>query len=168
MSPEREVAEWKEKCLRAKAELVNYQRRAEKDRAEGLKYANASFIRALLPVIDDLERVMASGAAHPENAQAILDGGRLTLENFLKILRDFRVEVIKADGEPFDPEVHEAMMEQPSPDHPTRTVLQEVAKGYRLFDRVLRPAKVIVSKAVESAVDETEEAGAGQEAASGN
>lgn len=149
-----EAEQWKEKCLRAKAELANYQRRAGKDHAESLRYANASLVRALLPVLDDLERVIDSGASHQRNAEAILDGVKLTLDNFLKVLRDAHVERIDAEGQPFDPQVHEAMMEQDSPEHTERTVLQEVVKGYRLYERILRPAKVIVSKAVEAETDD--------------
>ncbi|GMV97422.1 MAG: nucleotide exchange factor GrpE [Phycisphaerae bacterium] len=146
--------DWKDIALRARAELSNYQKRAEKDRAEALRYAHAALVKALLPVLDNLERVVQSGSADaPPGGQvepndlhrALLDGAKLTLDTFLKVLRDFDVEVISAEGQPFDPQVHEAMMERPS-DHAERIVLQELAKGYRLHDRVLRPAKVIVSK----------------------
>ena len=145
-----EAEQWKEKCLRAKAELANYQRRMGKDHAESLRYANAPLVRALLPIVDDLERVIESEPSHKDSTRAVLDGVKLTLDNFLKVLRDAHVERIEAEGKPFDPKVHEAMMEQPSPDHTERTVLKDVVKGYRLYERVLRPAKVIVSKAVDA------------------
>lgn len=149
-APRSEADEWKDKCLRAKAELLNFQRRAEKDRSDALKYANASLVRALLPVLDDLERTVSSTAASGDNAGALADGAKLTLSNFHKVLREFQIEPIESVGQPFDPQVHEALMQQPSADYPAGTVLQETAKGYRLFDRVLRPAKVIVSIAVQS------------------
>ncbi len=148
--------DWKDKALRAKAELLNYQRRMQKDREESLRYAHAGLIRSLLPVIDDLERVVTSAEEHTQDAQSILDGVKLTLENFFKVLREFNVQPIEAEGRPFDPQVHEAMMEQPSEDHPPRTVLQEVVKGYMLHDRVIRPAKVIVSKAAEEPTETRE------------
>jgi len=151
-----EAEQWKEKCLRAKAELANYQRRVSKDHSESLRYANASLVRTLLPILDDLERVIESGTSHTDNAEAILNGAKMTLDNFLKALRDAHVERIEAEGQPFDPNVHEAILEQPSAEHTECTVLQEIAKGYRLHDRVLRPAKVIVSKAVEAETDESE------------
>ncbi len=138
--------DWKDKFLRAKAELVNYQRRAEKDRSDALKYANAGLIRALLPVIDDLERVVEKSDEHTDSADAIREGVKLTLDNLLKVLNQYEVKVIDCAGQEFDPACHEAMMEQPSAEHPHRTVLQELSKGYRLHDRVLRPSKVIVSK----------------------
>jgi molecular chaperone GrpE len=137
--------EWRDMALRARAELSNYQKRAEKDRADSIRFANAGILKNLLPVIDNLERVIQTGIAAEGNAQALVDGVKLTLDQFQKVLRDYQVEVIPAEGQPFDPQVHEALMERPS-DHPERTVLQELAKGYKLHDRVLRPAKVIVSK----------------------
>jgi molecular chaperone GrpE len=138
-------SDWREIALRARAELSNYQKRSEKDRADSIRYANAGILKSLLPVIDNLERVIQTAAAAEGSSQALRDGVKLTLDQFQKLLRDYQVETITAEGQPFDPQVHEAMMERPS-DHAERTVLQELAKGYRLHDRVLRPAKVIVSK----------------------
>jgi len=165
--PISETEEWKEKFLRAKAELLNYQRRAEKDRSETLKFANAGLAKALLPIIEDLERVLSAETDQNTNAQTISEGVKLTLDNFLKVLRQFNIVPIEAAGKPFDPKVHEAVMENPSAEHPQRMVLEEVVKGYQLHDRVLRPAKVIVSKQSEksdpdekkeTAADETESA----------
>ncbi len=144
-----ELEQWKEKFLRAKAELLNYQRRAEKDRAESLRYANAGLVKALLPVLDDLERVIVAAAEHKSDPDALADGVRLTLENCLKILNGFGIEPIEALGKPFDPSRHEAMMQQPSDEYAEPTVLTEMVKGYRLHDRVLRPSRVIVSKPAE-------------------
>jgi molecular chaperone GrpE len=140
-----ESDEWKEKFLRAKAELANFQRRSTKDRQAALKYAHADLVKALLPVLDDLQRVVENGAT-ANSAESVVDGVKLTIENFLKVLDQYHTKRIEAVEQPFDPEVHEAMMEQPSADHPERTVLQVVTDGYKLHDRVLRPAKVIVSK----------------------
>jgi molecular chaperone GrpE len=145
-----EVEEWKDKYLRAKAELLNYQRRADKNQGEALRYANANLAKVLLPVLDDLERVTATQADEIDNAKVILDGVKLTLDNFLKILRDFHIVPIEAEGKPFDPQVHEAVMEDSSVEHPQRMVLKEIARGYQLHDRVLRPARVTVSKQSET------------------
>ena len=136
-----EAEEWKDKFLRAKADLSNYQKRAEKDRADSLRYAVADLARALLPVIDDLDRVIANA---PEDDK-LLAGVKLTRDNFLKILEEFQIVPISSEGQPFDPRLHEAVLEQPS-EHAERTVLKEVGRGYRLHDRVLRPARVVVSK----------------------
>lgn len=137
--------EWKELALRARADLSNYQKRAEKDRAEVLRYANSNLLKALLSVLDNLERVVQTGSGAEGKLDALVSGAKLTLELFQKVLRDYHVEPIAAEGRPFDPTVHEAMMERPS-EHPEPIVLQEVGKGYKLHERVLRPAKVIVSK----------------------
>lgn len=150
-SPEaRAVEEWKEIALRAKADLSNYQKRAERDRTESIKYANAGLARALLPVLDNLERVIQSAGDEAVSLQSLADGVKMTLDLFRKALREHNIEPIEAEGQPFDPMVHEAMMERPS-DHAERVVLQELGRGYRLHDRVLRPAKVIVSKPTSSA-----------------
>ncbi|MHC4674565.1 MAG: nucleotide exchange factor GrpE [Planctomycetota bacterium] len=149
-----EADQWKEKYLRAKADLANYQRRAEKNQSEALRYANARLAKALLPIIDDLQRVITTEADRSGNAKAILDGVKLTLDNFLKMLREFHIVPIEAEGKPFDPNVHEAVMEDASVENPQRTVLKEVAKGYQLHDRVLRPARVTVSKQSETIEEE--------------
>ncbi|HSW44137.1 MAG TPA: nucleotide exchange factor GrpE [Phycisphaerae bacterium] len=145
-----EVEQWKDKFLRARAELANYQRRAEKEQADAIRFANAQLARSLLPVVDNLERAIESAEQAPDNSAALLEGAKLTLGVFLKTLKESNVERIEAEGRPFDPQVHEAMIEQPSPEHSERTVLKEILKGYRLYDRVLRPARVIVSKPAET------------------
>ena len=144
-----ELEQWRDRFLRAKAELSNYQRRAEKDRADYLRYANAGLAKALLPILDDLERVIAAAAEHKNDPDVLTGGVKLMLDNFLKVFKDFGVQAIDAVGKPFDPSQHEAMMQQPSAEHAEPTVLTEAGKGYRLHDRVLRPARVIVSKPAE-------------------
>lgn len=144
-APASEGDEWREKYLRAVAELSNYQRRSEKDRRDSLRYAHADFARSLLPVVDDFDRLLTNAADGKASLESLVEGVKLTRENFLKVLQQFEVRPIVAQDQPFDPAVHEALMEQPS-DHAERTVLQEVARGFKLHDRVLRPAKVIVSK----------------------
>jgi molecular chaperone GrpE len=141
-----EADEWKDKYLRARAELSNYQKRAQKDRTDSIRYAVADLARALLPVLDNLDRAVEAATGATGGTEALAEGARLTRDMFVKVLKEFDVTEIEAEGQPFDPAVHEALMEQPSDKHPNRTVLQQVAKGYRLHDRVLRPARVIVSK----------------------
>jgi len=155
-----EAQEWKDKYLRAKADLLNYQRRAEKSRSEALKYANAGLAKALLPILDDLERVIDADTDQDINAQTLREGVKLTLDNFFKVLRDYNIVPIEATGKPFDPTVHEAMMEDPNTEHPQRMVLQELAKGYQLHDRTIRPAKVTVSKQSSESEDKEEETAA--------
>ncbi len=156
--------DWKDKCLRARAELANVQRRFAREKEECLRYAAAGMARGLLSVLDDLERVIRSAHEHPENVAAIVDGVKLTREAFLKVLAEHQVAEIEAVGRPFDPAVHEAMMQQTSDEHPDQTVLQELSRGYRLHDRVLRPARVVVSRRSSPSPEESPEAGqSGQE-----
>jgi molecular chaperone GrpE len=138
------VTELKDKLLRARAELANVQRRAANEKAEAIRYALADFLRDLLPVVDDLERTLEAAEAGGD-PQSIVAGARLVYENLLRVFRNHHLERIEAVGQPFDPADHEAVMQQPSPDHPPQTVLQEVQKGYRLHQRLVRPAKVIVA-----------------------
>lgn len=150
--------DWKDKFLRAKADFQNLQRRAVEEQRAAVRYANADFARALLDPVDDLERTLE---ARPpgENEDPVLAGIRLIHGKLAKLLKDHRVEVIEALGQHFDPRLHEALLQQPCRDLPPGTVIQEVQKGYKLHDRVLRPARVIVAKAHEPEADEVESNG---------
>lgn len=155
---ERETAEeYKDKYLRAVAELSNYRKRVERDREESLRYANTGLVRSLIPVLDDLERVVTSAGEHPGNTEAILDGVKLTISSFRKALSDHQVHSIEAEAKPFDPAVHEAMMQQPDDRYDVPTVLQVLQEGFTLCDRVIRPARVVVSKPPEVQSDEKTE-----------
>ncbi|MBU0717809.1 MAG: nucleotide exchange factor GrpE [Planctomycetes bacterium] len=141
------VAALEDALLRAKADYQNLQRRTTNERTEAVRYGNAELMRSLLSVADDLERSIAA-SDRSDNVSAVVDGIRLVHGNFLQALRNHGLEVIEALHRPFDPHVHEAMLQQPSDEHPDGTVIEEIARGYRLRDRVLRPPKVIVAKAV--------------------
>lgn len=144
------VDQLEEALLRAKADFQNLQRRSANERMEAVRYGNAELMRSLLGVLDDLERSLQA-AESLENHQAVREGLRLVHANLLKALRGFGLEVIPALHERFDPLVHEALLQQPTSDFEPGTVMEEVAKGYRLRERVLRPARVIVAKAPEEA-----------------
>lgn len=142
--PPAELDDYKDKYLRAKAELQNVTRRVRNEQAETVRFANVSLVRALLVVLDDLDRIIESDH-HVDDVATVLDGLKLVQQNFQKVLGEISVEPIDTADVPFDPVVHEAMMQQPSQEHPAGTVLRVVQKGYRLGDRVIRAAKVIVS-----------------------
>jgi molecular chaperone GrpE len=131
--------------LRAKADFQNLQRRSAAERSEAIRYANADLLRSLLNVLDDFDRALES-AEVTDNRQAVIDGVRLVHDNLMKAFKEAGLEQIDALGQPFDPKIHEALMQQPTDDFPPGTVVDQVARGYRLRDRVLRPARVIVSK----------------------
>ncbi len=143
------VAELSDKHLRAVAELHNYRRRAATEWQEAVRYASADLIKALLPAVDDLERSLA--AAQDESASALAEGVKLVHQNLLKALEAHHVVRIASAGQPFDPQLHEALVQQPTAEKPPGMVLEEYRPGYKLWDRVLQHAKVIVSKAVEPA-----------------
>lgn len=135
-----------DRLLRARADAQNMQRRAAIDRADAVRYANAAIMKSLVVVLDDFERSLAAGR-DAANVAAVVDGERLIFDNLLKALREHGMETIDALHEPFDPALHEAMMMRPTDEHPPGTVVEEIARGYRLRDRVIRPAKVVVARA---------------------
>ena len=142
---ERQVAELRDRNLRLMADLRNLQQRFEREQAEHRKYANETFARDLLVILDDLERTMQS-ARTAESVAAVAEGVRIVYEHFLELLRKHGVRPIEmSDKRHFDPDLHEAVMQQPSEEHPAGTIIQELARGYQMHDRVIRPSKVIVS-----------------------
>ncbi|MFH0981319.1 MAG: nucleotide exchange factor GrpE [Planctomycetota bacterium] len=148
-----QVAELQDKFLRAKAEAQNVARRAQQEQTETVLHGNAELLRALLPVVDDFERTLAA-AADPGHAQPVVEGIKLIYDKLMKLLKNHAVEAFEAVGQPFDPTRHAAILEQPSDRHAPGTVMQEVERGYRYRDRILRPARVIVAKAAQGPSDE--------------
>ena len=135
-----------DRYLRVSAEFENYQKRAAREQTEFKKFANESLIKALLPIVDDLERALESTPKGSDSVDAIRQGVSLTLENIGKVFDNFNVERIEAMGEPFDPTFHEAVMQENDADHPDNTVIREFQKGYLLNGRLIRPSMVVVSK----------------------
>ncbi len=130
--------------LREKAEFDNYQKRAQRDQLQERRYASLPLALDLLPVIDNLERATAA-ARQANETGPLVQGVAMVLTQFFEILRRHGITVIEAEGQPFDPNLHEAVMQQPNADKPPQTVLQVLERGFKIHDRVLRPAKVIVS-----------------------
>jgi molecular chaperone GrpE len=138
-----------DRLLRALADAENTRRQADRTIAEARQYAVSDLARELLTVVDNLQRtVEAAERQSPtsvENA-ALLEGVRATLRAFLQTLERFGIRPIDAQGKPFDPNVHEAVMEVDDPSKPPGTVTQVVEQGYTVRDRLLRPARVVVSR----------------------
>lgn len=134
------------KLMRSYADLENYRRRAQREQDDARKFESLRLVRDLLPGLDGLNRAIAS-AEQTGDKQALLDGIRMVANQFRDILRTHAAEPIDALGKPFDPNLHEALTQIPSADHEPMTVLQVVEMGYRMHDRVVRPARVIVSSA---------------------
>ncbi len=141
---EAEAKEAYDRFLRASAELENYKKRTQKEMADFRKYANASLLKELLGVVDNLERAIESSSGSKEDGQLSV-GLDLTIKELLKIFKTFHVSPIESLGEPFDPGYHQAMMQQETAEQPENVVLNELQKGYMIHDRLLRPAMVVVS-----------------------
>jgi len=145
---EAELAEQKDTVLRAQAEVQNMRRRCEADVEKAHKFALEKFSTELLTVIDNLERALESAPdTEADNIRAIREGVELTLKGFLETCEKFNIRQMDPEGEPFDPQMHQAMSMVPNPDVEPNTVVAVVQKGYLLNDRVIRPAMVMVSKA---------------------
>ena len=140
----------KEKMLRAVAEADNSRKRAEADVERERKYALEKFVKALIPVVDSLDMALEAGKSKTENAEdAMVQGVEATLRLFLKELSSFGVERINPVGEPFDPNVHQAISMIPSKDVKPNCIVSVMQKGFILNGRVVRPAMVMVARAAE-------------------
>jgi molecular chaperone GrpE len=132
--------------LRISAEFENYKKRSARETESFRKFANDSILKDLLPVVDNMERAIQSTAASEQASGCILEGVDLTLKEILRVLERYGVKPVEAQGKPFDPAIHEAVMQEESEEFPENTVLKEFQRGYMLHDRLLRPAMVVVSK----------------------
>ena len=142
-----ELAQAKDAALRAAAEAQNTRRRAEQDVEKARKFALERFVGELLPVIDNLERATEAAAdAGSDTVKSIAEGVELTRKSLLDVLGKFDIAVIDPVGEPFDPNLHQAMTLVPNPDMEPNTVMEVMQKGYTLSGRLIRPAMVVVSK----------------------
>jgi molecular chaperone GrpE len=145
-----QLIEARDAVLRAKAEAQNTRRRAEKDVENARKYALEKFCSELLPVGDNLERALEAAQIEHEAIQPITEGIELTLKSFVDALGKFNVERIDPMGEPFDPQLHQAMTMIENPEVEPNSVIAVMQKGFTLNGRLVRPAMVVVSKAAES------------------
>jgi molecular chaperone GrpE len=139
-----ELAAAKDGELRAHAELDNVRKRAARELTERLRYANLSLLRDLLPVLDNVDRAIEAGEKSVD-AAALLEGFKMVNQQLAEVLNRHHCTRIEALHTPFDPNLHHAIMQQPSEEHPANTVLMVTQNGYQLHDRVVRPSQVIVS-----------------------
>ncbi|MEA1879693.1 MAG: nucleotide exchange factor GrpE [Campylobacterota bacterium] len=145
-----EAAEYKDKYLRAHADFENTKRRLEKDKNNAVSYANESFAKDILAVMDSFENALSSiENTDDENSSEVLanmkEGVNLTFEQLKKILEKNSIKEVDCSGE-FDPEVHQAIMQVESDEHEVGDVVQVMQKGYTIKDRILRPAMVSTCK----------------------
>ena len=146
---EAEVEKYKDVALRAEAEMQNLRRRAERDVQNAHKFGSERLLQSLLPVLDSLEKAIeASEAAGQTEDDPQLEGIKLCSKLFVDVLTKEGIEALDPEGEPFDPNLHEALSMIENPDLEPNSVMTVIQKGYRLNERLVRPAKVMVSKAL--------------------
>jgi molecular chaperone GrpE len=141
---EAKALESRDLYMRALAEMENLRKRAARDVEQAHKYALEKFAQDLINVKDSLEMGLQAGQA--ANAESLVAGMQATLQLLTKSFERAGIVAIEAQGQPFNPEWHEAMVTQESAEHPANTVLQVIQTGYQLNGRLLRPARVIVSR----------------------
>jgi molecular chaperone GrpE len=140
---EQQPSEQDDRLLRLAADFENYKKRAARERQEYVALANERIVKELLPILDDLERALNAAEQH-EEAQ-LEEGVRLVHRSLASLLQRNGVEEVATEGK-FDPHVHEALLAQPAEDREQGDVLDVIQKGYRLGDRIVRPARVIVAE----------------------
>jgi molecular chaperone GrpE len=137
--------ELEDKLLRMAAEQDNFRKRMQRERETALKYAEETILRELLPSLDNLERAVEQCKCATD-AGAILAGVEMTSKGLLNTLEKFGIKPLSGEGQPFDPNFHEAVAMEASAEVPENQILQEYQKGYMFKDRLIRAAKVVVSK----------------------
>jgi molecular chaperone GrpE len=135
-----------DQLLRVKAEQENLRRRHEREVENAHKYALERFVQELLPVIDSLEMGAEAAASEGATLDKVREGTELTLKMLLSTIDKFGIQAVHPEGEPFNPEYHQAMSMLESPEHAANTVMNVMQKGYTLNERLIRPAMVVVSK----------------------
>jgi molecular chaperone GrpE len=147
------IADQKDSVIRAIADADNIRKRAQLDIDKARKFALEKFAAELLPVADNLERALQVADPGNEAIKPVVDGVELTLKSFISGIEKFGIEVIDPQGQPFNPELHQAMSMQEDAELAPNTVMAVMQKGYVLNGRLLRPAMVMVSRAPEAGVN---------------
>ena len=140
-----ELSKYKDAALRATADLDNYRKRVSRERDESIKFGNTAFLERLIPILDNFELGLQAARNAPE-AAPILDGLAMVYKQLQDFLTNSGVETIDATGQTFDPNLHEALAQEENHQVPEGKVIRQMRKGYRLRDRLLRPANVVISK----------------------
>lgn len=139
---QQDLSEANEKILRGQAELENYRKRVRREMEEERRYTLLPFAKDLLTVVDNLERALA--AAQGDNS-GLLEGVKMVSSQLQGVLNQHQCVRIETVGTPFDPNIHQAIAQEASNEFPAGTISREAQSGYKLFDRVVRPAQVFVS-----------------------
>lgn len=136
-----------DRLLRTTADFDNFKKRAAREKQEAVKYANEALLQKLVPVLDSLEMALAAAqTTGPDASQSLQTGVGMICQQIKAVLAEAGLEEVNAVGKPFDPNFHHALSQQETGDVPEGQVVQQVRKGYRLRERLLRPASVVVAK----------------------
>jgi molecular chaperone GrpE len=149
-SLKKEATENHDRLLRMAAEFENYKKRTAREMNDFRKFANESFVKAMLPVVDSLDLAITSASNDQQANSSLLEGVTMTLKEIYKVFEQFGITPIESMGKTFDPAFHQAMMQEETEAYPENTVSRELQKGYMIHDRLLRPAMVVVSKKKEA------------------
>jgi len=139
-------AQYYEQLLRTSADLENYKKRAARERQEAIKFANEGLLERIIPILDNFEMALAAANAENTSVQSLQAGINMIQQQLKSAMTDAGLEEIDATGKPFDPNLHEAISQQETSAAPEGHVVQQVRKGYKLRERLLRPASVVVAK----------------------
>ena len=142
----KEAEETQDRLLRVAAEFENYKKRSVREMNDFRKFANENFAKAMLPVVDNLDRAIESSSSDTHTNSSLVEGVSMTLREIVKVFEEYGVRPFESLGKPFDPGLHQAVMQEESDAYPENTVSKELQKGYMIHDRLLRPAMVVVSK----------------------
>ena len=142
---EKNIKTLQEKILYLQADFENFKKLKTKEKVETLKFGNEALIKEFIPVVDNLEMAL-NHATNTDDYKSILEGVKLTLNEFLKVLEKAGVTRIDAVGKKFDPNLHEAFYQEERDDIEPDTVISEFQKGYLLNERLIRPSRVVLSK----------------------
>ena len=139
-----QVADAEKRVLMAHADLENYRKRTRRDMQDQMKYASLPLMNGVLESVDNLQRAIESYEQEP-NGDGLAQGVAMVSAQISKVLEDHGCKKIDAVGQPFDPNLHQALQMQASDDHPANTVMQDLRPGFQLHDRLIRPTQVFVS-----------------------
>jgi molecular chaperone GrpE len=135
-----------EQLLRTTADLENFRKRTARERTEAIKYANESLLEKIIPILDNFEMALTAAGAANTSVESLQSGVSMIHQQLKSAMVGAGLEEIEAGGKPFDPNLHEAISQQETADAPEGQVVQQLRKGYKLRDRLLRPASVVVAK----------------------
>ena len=141
-----QAAQYQDQLLRMAADLDNYKKRATRERLEAIKYATESLLERIIPVLDNFEMALAAANAAGTSVQSLQSGVNMIQHQLKSVMSDAGLEEINATDQPFNPNLHEAISQQETSDVPEGQVVQQMRKGYKLRERLLRPASVIVAQ----------------------